>query len=213
MSFLIPEPLESYAASRSTSPSALFSELEKITREKTRYPQMQVGPVEGRFLQMLVLLSKARRILEIGTFTGYSALAMAEGLPEDGELVTLDLDPEATALAREFWKKSPHGQKIHLVLGPAVESLAALEGMFDLVFIDADKGNYSRYWELCVPRVHPGGLIVADNVLWSGKVLDPQEDSDRAIAAFNDLVARDPRVETVMLTIRDGMTLARKRLA
>jgi caffeoyl-CoA O-methyltransferase len=154
----------------------------------------------------------ARRVLEIGTFTGYSALCMAEGLPDDGELITLDRDPEATRVARDFFDRSPHGRKIRLALGDALESLRALPASspFDLAFIDADKERYLDYYEEILPRLRPGGLLVADNTLWSGRVLDPQAATDRAIAAFNARLTSDPRVENVLLPVRDGLMLARK---
>jgi caffeoyl-CoA O-methyltransferase len=174
-------------------------------------PQMQVGRIEGTFLKLLVRLSGARRALEIGMFTGYSGLMIAAGLPEDGQLTTCDVDPKAEAVARHFFARSPHGRKITIRMGPALETIATLVPPIDFVFVDADKGNYPRYYEAVLPLMPSGGLLVADNVLWSGKVLEPKEDSDRAIAAFNDLVQGDPRVEKVMLTVRDGMTLVRKR--
>jgi caffeoyl-CoA O-methyltransferase len=155
-------------------------------------------------------MTNARRVLEIGTFTGYSALMMAEALPDDGRLVTCDIDAESTGIAGRYWQNSPHGHKIELMLGPALGSIEKLEGPFDLVFIDADQENYSGYWEACVPKVRRGGVLVADNVLWSGRVLDPQNESDHALAAFNERVVNDPRVEAVMLTVRDGVTLACK---
>jgi caffeoyl-CoA O-methyltransferase len=162
-------------------------------------------------LKNLVRLSGAKRVLEIGTFTGYSALAMAEGLPDDGVLVTCDVDPKATAIARSFWDRSPHGRKIALKLAPALDTIATLQDGIDVVFIDADKRNYIRYWDACLPKVRAGGVLLADNVLWSGAVLDPKTDDDRALAAFNEHVMRDARVELVMLPIRDGITLAVKR--
>jgi caffeoyl-CoA O-methyltransferase len=144
-------------------------------------------------------------------FTGYSGLMIASGLPENGELTTCDVDPKAEAVARRYFARSPHGRKIAIRMGPALETIATLAPPIDFVFLDADKVNYSNYFDAVVPLMSSGGLLVADNVLWSGKVLDPKEGSDRAIVAFNERVARDPRVEKVMLTIRDGMTLARKR--
>ncbi|HEY8378861.1 MAG TPA: class I SAM-dependent methyltransferase, partial [Nannocystis sp.] len=155
----------------------------------------------------------ARSVLEIGTFSGYSALAMASVLPDDGTLVTCDIDPVATAVARRYFAESGYGHKIDLRLGPALDTIAALaaEGRrFDLVFIDADKQNYVNYWDAVLPLVPVGGLVLADNTLWSGRVLDPREDSDRAIVAFNRHVAADPRVEHVLLSVRDGVMLARK---
>ena len=174
-------------------------------------PEMQVGLLEGRFLKMLVCLTGAKRVLELGMFTGYSALMMAEGLPEDGRLITCEVDPRAEAIAKKYFAESPHGQKIEVRMGPALETIKTLSGPLDLVFIDADKANYCNYYEACFPLVKPGGLIIGDNVLWSGKVTDPQDENTRAIVAFNDLIQSDPRVENVCLTVRDGMMLAWKR--
>jgi caffeoyl-CoA O-methyltransferase len=174
-------------------------------------PQMQVGRIEGRFLKMLVRLVRARRILEIGMFTGYSALMMAEGLPDDGRMITCDVNPVAEEVARRYFNQSPYGHKIEIRLGPALDTIKSLTEPLDLVFIDADKTNYSNYYEAVMPLVRPGGLIVADNVLWSGRVLDPKSDDDHAIVAFDKLVQSDPRVENVCLTVRDGMMLAWKR--
>jgi caffeoyl-CoA O-methyltransferase len=133
---------------------------------------------------------------------------MAEGLPEDGKLITCDIDPDSTTIARAFWARSPHGARIELRLGPALDTINGLDGPFDLVFIDADKGGYIDYWEAVVPIVRKDGVIVADNVLWSGRVLDPREPDDKALAAFNEHVAADGRVEQVMLPVRDGITVA-----
>lgn len=204
--------LEEYAQKHTQPESALFKALVRETYQKTDVPQMQVGHLEGAFLRCLVRITGAKRILEIGTFTGYSALAMAEGLPASGRLITCDIDPRAGAIARRFWAKSPHGRKISLKLGPAIDTIRALRGPFDIVFIDADKPSYIRYWEACLPKVRRGGLLIADNVLWSGRVLKPRRDArDRAIVRFNAHVRRDKRVEAVMLTVRDGMTLAFKK--
>jgi caffeoyl-CoA O-methyltransferase len=209
---IVPKPIEDYCLGHTSPTDPLLAELAAHTRAHCKLPQMLTGPVVGTFLRMLVLVSGARRVLEIGTFTGYSALNMAAGLPDGGELLTCDIDPDTSAIARAFWARSPHGGKITLRLGPALETLAALpaETVFDLAFIDADKENYLNYYEAVLPRLRAGGLIAADNTLWSGKVLDPKEPSDRAIVAFNAHVARDPRVEQVLLSIRDGMLLVRK---
>ncbi len=207
----IPENIEAYADAHSTPEPALFAELAAVTRAQTTQPQMMVGHTQGLLLKFLVRMTGAKRVLEIGTFTGYSALAMAEGLPDDGSIVTCDVDPKATAIARSFWERSPHGRKITLKLAPALDTIATLAAPIDFVFIDADKPNYARYWDACVPKVRPGGVLAADNVLWSGRVLDPREPDDRALAAFNEHVLRDGRVELVMLPIRDGVTLAVKR--
>jgi caffeoyl-CoA O-methyltransferase len=172
---------------------------------------MQIDIIEGRFLQILVRLSGAKTILELGMFTGYSALMMAEALSHDGQLITCEIDEKAEAIARRYFAESQHGDKITIRMGPALDTIKTLTGPLDLVFIDADKVNYSNYYEACLPLLTSGGLIVADNVLWSGKVLHPTEADDHAIVAFNRLVQSDPRVENVCLTVRDGMMLARKR--
>ena len=208
---IVSEALERYAAAHTDPPGPLYEELREVTYAQMRSPNMQVGPIEGAFLKMLVQLSGAKRVLEIGMFTGYSGLKMAEGLPEDGELITCDIDPKAEAVARAFHARSPHGKKISVRMGPALETIAGLKGPLDLVFIDADKERYSAYWDAVLPLVRAGGLIIADNTLWSGRVLDPKDESDRAIVAFNAKVAADPRVEKVLLTVRDGMLLARRK--
>ena len=208
---IVPEELEKYAESHTDSPDPLFEELREETFRTMASPGMQVGAVEGRLLKMLVEICGARRALEIGMFTGYSGLMIASGLPEDGELVTCDVDPKAEEMARRYFARSPHGRKITIRMGPALETIRTLKGPLDFVFIDADKQNYTGYYEAVVPLLSHRGLIVIDNVLWSAKVLDPKEETDRAIVALNDRVAKDPRVEKVLLTVRDGMLLARKR--
>src|SRR5215471_6881219 len=204
----IDENIERYAHDHTSPESDLFQRLRDETYEKMSYPEMQVGRIEGHFLKMLVRLTNARQVLEIGMFTGYSALMMAEGLPEDGHIITCDINPKAEAVARRYFSESPHGHKIEIRMGPALETLATLAGPIDMVFIDADKTNYSNYYEAALPLLRPGGLIVADNVLWSGQVLNPEDDASRAIVAFNERVQADPRVENVCLTVRDGMMLA-----
>jgi caffeoyl-CoA O-methyltransferase len=212
MKLLTPPELEGYVHDHTSARPPLFDELREVTLAQTTAPQMQVGRVEGTLLKLLVQLMGATRVLELGTFTGYSALCLAEGLPDDGELITCDVDPTATAIAQRFFARSPHGKKIKLRLGPAIETLAAmpLTPTFDLAFIDADKESYVAYYEAIVPRLHQGGLIVADNTLWSGAVLAPETDSARAIVAFNERVTGDSRMENVLLSVRDGMMLARK---
>jgi caffeoyl-CoA O-methyltransferase len=159
----------------------------------------------------LVRLSRAKHALEIGMFTGYSGLMIALGLPEDGTLITCDIDPKAEAIARRAFAKSPAGRKIEIRMGPALQTLKTLKGPLDFVFIDADKENYLGYYEAVLPLLRKGGFLVADNTLWSGKVLAPESASDKAIVAFNQAVAKDARVDKVLLTVRDGMTLAVKR--
>ena len=208
---IVAENLEAYAEAHSEPVPALMDELRKETYEAMEAPQMQVGRLEGDFLRLLVRLSRAKRILEIGMFTGYSALMMAEGLPADGQIITCDVDPKAEAVAKRYFAKSPQAKKIQVRMGPALQTLKTVEGPLDLVFIDADKENYSAYYDAVLPLVRPGGLIVADNTLWSGKVLDPQDAPTRAIVAFNKKVAADARVEKVLVTVRDGMMLAYKK--
>ncbi|MGQ0505056.1 MAG: O-methyltransferase [Myxococcaceae bacterium] len=207
---LVPEAIEAYAAAHTEKLAPLFDALRVETHKLMSSPQMQVGQIEGNFLRILVRLSGAKRIIELGMFTGYSALMMAEGLPADGELITCDVDPKAQEIAQRYFNQSPHGKKIQIRMGPGLQTLATLRGPFDLVFIDADKENYVNYYEAALPLLRSGGLIVADNTLWSGKVLSPKDESDHAIVRFNDHVAQDSRVEKVQLTVRDGMTLIRK---
>ena len=212
MKLFVPEDIESYARDHTRSRGALFDELREYTYRHVPSPQMQVGRIEGTLLMLLAKLLGARRILELGTYTGYSTLCMAEALPDDGELITCDVSEEFTSVARSFFAKSPHGKKIRLMLGDALTTLKNLEAQpFDMAFVDADKARYPAYYEAILPRLRPGGLFVADNTLWSGDVLAPKSEDARGIAAFNDRVQNDDRVENVLLTVRDGVMLARKR--
>ena len=211
MDRFIDAAVEQFAHDHTEPETALYARLREETYRVMDRPQMQVGLLEGRFLKMLVRLTGAKEVLEIGMFTGYSALMMAEALPDNGRLITCEIDPKAEAIARKYFAESPYGKKIDIRMGPALETIKTLPGPFDLVFIDADKPNYCHYYQACFPLVKPGGLIVGDNVLWSGKVIDPKDDDTRAIVAFNDLVQSDPRVENVCLTVRDGIMLAWKR--
>ena len=206
---LVPEVIEEYALQQTTPVPKLFEELREVTYASMEVPQMQVGALEGTLLQLLVRLSSARRGVEVGMFTGYSTLMMAGGLPDDGELITCEIDPAAEAVARGFFARSPHGKKIDVRMGPALETLAGIDGPIDFAFIDADKGNYSRYYDRLVPLLRAGGWIAADNTLWSGAVLDdpPEDDDTRALVQFSRHVVEDPRVDQVLLTIRDGITL------
>ncbi len=208
--FIDPD-VEQFARDHTEPETDLYIRLREETQRTMDWPQMQVDVIEGRFLKTLVRLTGARAILEVGMFTGYSALMMAEGLPDEGNLITCEINPKAEAIARRYFAESPHGHKITIRMGPALETINTLTGPLDLVFIDADKVNYTNYYEACLPLLKPGGLIVADNVLWSGKVLNPQAADDHAIVAFDRLVQSDPRVENVCLTVRDGMMLAWKR--
>jgi caffeoyl-CoA O-methyltransferase len=211
---LVPEDIEKYSMAHTTPLTPLLDELIAVTQEKMGpLARMLSGQPEGTLLQMLAASLGARRILEIGMFTGFSAQMMAAALPEDGELITCDLNPEAIAIAKSFFQRSPHGHKITVREGPALETLKTLEPPFDLVFIDADKPNYIAYYEASLPLLAPNGVIAVDNVLWSGKVLEPREENDHAIVAFNEHVRRDDRVTNVILTIRDGLMLIRRRNA
>ena len=210
MSFIVDERLEEYAERHTTPPDPLLAELAAETKATMAAPQMLTGPIEGRFLELLVAGAGAKRVLEIGTFTGFSALSMAAALPPDGRIDTLDIEPKHADVAQRYFDRSPHGSKITLHLGPALETIAKLEGEFDFVFIDADKPNYDAYYEAVLPRLSERGLIAIDNTLWSGKVLDPPDESSRQIAALNDKLAADERVVAVQLTVRDGVTLIRR---
>ena len=211
------EPIHDYCVTHSSSMPEIFKELAERTSEA--FPQvahMQVGDLEGNFLSLLTQISKAYRILEFGTFTGCSSLAFALALPDEGKVTTLDRDPKATAIAKEFWKKAKVDGKVEFILGDGKDSVKTLlkevkdgsRRRYDLVFIDADKGAYDFYYEAALQLLRVGGMILADNVLWSGRVLDPKEASDHTLHAFNDKLKNDPRIDLVMLPIRDGLTLA-----
>lgn len=197
------------------------SELKRQLRSETselEMAQMQIGPEQGQFMTLLAEIVGADRAIEIGTFTGYSAICVAEALPSDGELIACDVDEEWTAIAREFWERAGLDSVIDLRLRPALETLDELlesgeAGAFDFAFIDADKENYSAYYERCLELVRPGGVITLDNTLWSGRVADPEETSDstEAIRAVNEKIGRDERVTQSIVPIGDGVTVARKR--
>jgi len=208
---LVDEKIENYATTHSSQEPELLARLARETYESMELPQMLTGRLEGSFLRVLVRAVQARRVLEVGMFTGYSALMMAEGLPDDGRIITCEVNPKSAEVARRYFAQSPHGHKIDLRMGPAVETIRALAGPFDFVFIDADKENYPIYYDLCLERLRPGGMMAIDNVLWSGYVLDPKDEETRAIVALNDKVLRDNRVDNALLTIRDGVMLAVKK--
>ena len=216
MSELVRPDLEAYASSRSTPEPEALTRVAAATRASSERHGMMVGHLEGSLLATLVHVSAARQVLEIGTFTGYSALAMASALPDGGRVVTCEIDPAVAAQARANIAASPWSERVEVRVGPALETLALLEGPFDLVFIDADKTGYRAYYDAVLPKLAPRGLIAVDNVLWGGAVVDPDRarggDADtRALAEFNDYVAGDTRVSCVMLTVRDGLTLVRRR--
>jgi caffeoyl-CoA O-methyltransferase len=210
---IVPEPIERYAEEHTTPPEPLLAELAQETRETLESPQMLTGTVEGRFLELLVYASGARRVLELGTYSGYSSLSMAAGLAPGGRIDTCELDENRVAVARRYIERSPYADRIQIHLGPALETIGRLEGDYDFVFIDADKPNYVNYYEAVLPRLSERGVIAADNTLWSGRVIDDRDDEEgtQAIKAFNEHVKSDPRVSSVMLTVRDGVTLIRPK--
>jgi caffeoyl-CoA O-methyltransferase len=212
MSPILEPGIERYVEEHTTPPEPAMAELARETREKLPFPQMLTGRVEGRFLEMLVWASRPRLILELGTYSGYSALAMAAALPPDGRIVTCEVAPDHAAFAQRHVDASPYADRIEIRVGLALETLSTLDGPFDLVFIDADKGNYRNYYEASLPKLSERGLIAVDNTLWSGRVADPDDDAEltAAMRDFNDHVARDPRVTAVQLTVRDGITLIRR---
>jgi caffeoyl-CoA O-methyltransferase len=209
---MVAKEAEEYAAMHTSPMSPLLEEIEQFTLTGTPYPSMLTGRVEGRFLQLIVQLSGVKNIVEIGTFTGYSALAMAEALPPEGKILTIEHNPEHARIAQDFFNRSSCRDKITLCESEALNILKTLpDGQTDLVFIDADKHNYCAYYEESMRILRNGGLILADNALWYGRIFNPQDDDSRAMAAFNELANSDERTETLFLTIRDGIYLIRKR--
>ena len=214
-SFHLPPAVHDYLVRHGSPPDAVQRELIEETRRLGGISMMQIAPEQGAFMTLLARAIGARRAVEVGTFTGYSALCLARGLPPDGHLLCCDVSAEWTAIARRYWEKAGVADRIELRLGPAAETLAALppEPAFDLAFIDADKPSYPVYYEEILKRLRPGGLVLVDNVLWMGRVADPSanDEATAALRAFNAKLAGDPRVEVVMLPIADGLTIARKR--
>ena len=209
MADIVSDAIDAYAEVHTTPPSDLLNRLAEETKATLSAPQMLTGAVEGRFLQCLVYASGARRILELGTFSGYSAISMADALPRGGRIDTCELDETHAAVATRYIEEAGYADRITVHLGPALETIERLDGEFDFVFIDVDKSNYVNYYEAVLPRLSQRGLIAADNTLWSGRVLDGSDDSQgtAAIRAFNEHVIADERVVSVMLTVRDGVTL------
>ncbi len=211
--YILPEEIEAYAAAHTSPAAAHLQALATETRETLESPQMLTGEIEGRFLEFLVFLGRPQRVLEIGTYSGYSALSMAQTLPEGGQIITCELDDARADVAERHIAGAGMADRVEVRRGPALDTVNALDGRFDLVFIDADKAGYHDYYEAVLPKLSDNGVIVVDNVLWSGRVAqepsDDDEDSTRALRAFNDHVASDERVQNVMLTVRDGVTLVR----
>ena len=213
MKALVPADIEAYATAHSMKESDTCHALREVTQRQMDCPQMLVGPLEGGFLKMLTQLVRATHILEVGMFTGYSALCFAEALPEEGTVTTCEIDETSAALARRYFAKSPHGHKITVRMGPALETMRALSRRYDVIFIDADKQNYLNYYRRAKELLSPDGVIVIDNVLWDGDVLlNPAPDErTAAIQTLNRAVAGDPDVSAVLLTIRDGVFLIRRK--
>lgn len=202
---------EQYALDHTTKDSELIRELIEASEKELEYTDMLSGRQVGRLLSILIKVSGAKRVLEVGTFTGYSALTMAEALPVDGKLYTCEYNERYEELARTFFDRSEHGGKITLLMGKALETIPQIEGDFDFVFLDADKINYPDYYELILPRLEAGGLMAVDNVFWGGEVFAPESEKASAINRLNKKIRDDDSVEQVMLTVRDGITLIRKK--
>ena len=213
MEKLVPSEIETYAEAHSMPESALCRALREETQRTMEYPQMLVGPLEGAFLKMMTKLVGAKRVLEIGMFTGYSALCFAEALPDDGVVITCEINEKSAAVARRYFGQASFGNKIVIHMGLALDTMRTLTGPFDVIFIDADKINYLNYYRRSLDLLSPNGVILIDNVLWSGEVLKqpPPDESTAAIQDLNRIVATDPRVNAVLVTIRDGVLVVRMR--
>ena len=212
--YFIPEKLDDYVVQHTENEPELLRELSRETFQKILQPRMLSGHFQGRILSFLSKLIRPKKILELGTFTGYSALCLAEGLDKDGELHTIDKNEELVSFQRRYFNRSIHGSKIHQHTGCALEIIKKLNYEFDLIFIDADKSNYVNYFNLLANKIKRGGVLISDNVLWSGKVIEPLENSDlstKVLLEYNRLLKEDPRFETILLPIRDGLTLSIKR--
>ncbi|WP_109851734.1 O-methyltransferase [Aquimarina sp. AU58] len=208
----IPEELDTYVVNHTQKEPELLQQLNRETYQKILQPRMLSGAYQGRVLSMLAKLIHPKNILEIGTYTGYSAICLAEGIQKDGELHTIDINEELEDFQRKYFDLSDHGKQIHQHIGDATEIIPNLDMKFDLVFIDADKPNYPTYFELIINKMNPGGVILSDNVLWNGKVIEKVEEEDvstKALLEYNTLLIEDKRIETVLLPIRDGLTISR----
>jgi caffeoyl-CoA O-methyltransferase len=212
VAFIASDEIQAYAEAHTTPPSELQQRLAEETRETLRSPQMLTGTVEGRLLEFLVFALRPQRVLELGTYSGYSTLSMAPELPPGGHIDTCEVDETHAAVARRYLDEAGVGDRVTIHLGPALETIERLEGEFDLIFIDADKVNYAAYYDALVPRLSPNGIMVLDNTLWSGRVAEPDDSPEtRMFVDLNARIASDPRVVAVVLTVRDGITLVRRR--
>ena len=208
---MIDEAIEDYAYRVTHEEPENLQMLITQTHDVMDYPNMITGRIEGRLLKLIVQLLQPGLVLEVGTFTGYSALSMAEGLAENGKIITCDIDPGAQKIAQAVFDASPVGHKIELRMGPAIDTIRQIKETIDLAFIDADKENYPLYYEELLVRTRSGGVIIIDNSLWSGRVLDPQDGDSKAVARLNEIIYQDTRIENVLLTVRDGIQLVRKK--
>ena len=210
----LPEKLDAYVIAHSEDEPELLQQLTRETYQKILQPIMLSGPYQGRILSMISKLAHPKAILELGTFTGYATLCLAEGLQDSGVIHTIDINEELVDFQRKYFEASKYGSQIHQHLGNALDIIPSFDITFDLVFIDADKPNYVNYFNLIVDKMNSGGIIISDNVLWHGKVLESVNDKDsatRTLLEYNTLLKEDPRVETVLLPIRDGLTISRKK--
>ena len=208
----LPEKIDDYAVAHSQEEPVILQELSKETWQKVLNPRMLSGAFQGRILSVLSKLIKPKNILEIGTYTGYATLCFAEGISTDGKIITIDKNEELETLQNKYFEKSGFRKQITQFVGNAIEIIPTINEKFDLVFIDADKSNYINYFHLIIDKMNTGGIILSDNVLWSGKVveaLDPKDLDTKVLLAYNKLMNEDPRIETVLLPIRDGLTLSR----
>ena len=211
--YFLPEALDNYIVAHSEQEPELLQQLTRETYQKVLQPIMLSGPYQGRVLSMISKLINPKTILELGTFTGYSTICLAEGLAKDGQLHTIDINEELVDFQRKYFDKSGFGSQISQHTGNALDIIPSIKTNFDLVFIDADKPNYSNYFHLIIEKLNPGGVLLSDNVLWHGKVIEPLDEKDRstkAVLDFNTLLKKDSRIETVVLPIRDGLTISRK---
>lgn len=212
--YFLPEAIDNYVVANSEQEPELLQQLTRETYQKVLQPIMLSGPYQGRVLSMIAKLKKPKSILEIGTFTGYSTLCLAEGLAPAGELHTIDINEELVDFQRKYFDKSGYGPQIIQHVGNALDIIPTLNNTFDLVFIDADKPNYSNYFHLIIDKLKADGIILSDNVLWHGKVVEPLDEKDlstKAVLDYNNLLKNDDRLETVILPIRDGLTISRKK--
>lgn len=213
MEFIAPELL-AYCENHTSEEDELLRHISRETHTKVMMPRMLSGHLQGKFLELLVKMHNPKVILEIGTYTGYSGICMARGLATNGKLITLDINDEIAPMVKGFFEKSGLAHQIDYRLGNAMDIIPTLEGNFDMAFIDADKANYIKYYDLIIDRMNPGGIIMADNVLWSGKILVEEgkkiDKDTKILLEYNKMVQEDPRVENILLPIRDGIMLARK---